>query len=224
MPVPSPDKWGRLRQEGHPAQNFCQFIMRNPINNFIPDRSRPELTTATTGTVVQQGTSGNYVTDGQRRQRRQRGQRRKPGKRIQRLRKRRKAKSVEVRAATLNVASMTGKGRQLIDIMERRKVGILCVQETKWKGSKARSIGGGFKLLYHGVDGRRNGVSIILKEDYAKSVVVEVKRKSGRMMCVKMEIEGVMINIISAYVPQVGCELEEKEDFWNDLDKMVECA
>ena len=22
--------------------------------------------------------------------------------------------------------------------------------------------------------------------------------------------------------PQVGCELEEKEDFWNDLDEMVE--
>ena len=86
-----------------------------------------------------------------------------------------------MRAATLNVASMTGKGRELIDVMERRKVGILCVQETKWKASKARSIGGGFKLLYHGVDGRRNGVSIILKEDYAKSVV-EVKRKSGRIL------------------------------------------
>ena len=25
---------------------------------------------------------------------------------------------------------------------------ILCVQETKWKRNKARSIGGGFKLLY----------------------------------------------------------------------------
>ena len=39
--------------------------MRSPVNNFIPDRSRPGLTTAATGTVVQQGTSGNYATDGQ---------------------------------------------------------------------------------------------------------------------------------------------------------------
>ena len=31
-----------------------------------------------------------------------------------------------------------------------------------------------------------------------------------------------MVNVISAYAPQVGCELEEKEDFWNDLDEMVE--
>ena len=88
-----------------------------------------------------------------------------------------------------------------------------------WKGSKARSIGGGFKLLYRGVDGRRNGVGIIIKEDYAKSVV-EVK--SDRMMNVKMEFEGVIVNVISAYAPQVGYELEEREDSWNDLDEMVE--
>ena len=98
--------------------------MRSPVNNFILDRSRPRLTTAATGIVVQQGISGTYATDGQRRQR---GQRRKAGNRIQRLRERRKAKSVEVRAATLNVGSMTGKGRELVDMMERRKVDILCV-------------------------------------------------------------------------------------------------
>ena len=59
--------------------------------------------------------------------------------------------------------STTGKGRELADIMERRRVDILCVQETKWKGSKARDIGCGYKLFYHGVDGRRNGVEVILR-------------------------------------------------------------
>ncbi|KAK3550531.1 hypothetical protein QTP70_000024 [Hemibagrus guttatus] len=48
--------------------------------------------------------------------------------------------------------------------MERRKVDILCVQETRWKGSKARSIGAGFKLFYYGVDSKRNGVGVVLKE------------------------------------------------------------
>ena len=42
--------------------------------------------------------------------------------------------------------------------MERRNVDILCLQETKWKGSKARNIGGGCKLFYNGSDGRRNRV------------------------------------------------------------------
>ena len=53
-------------------------------------------------------------------------------------------------------------------------------------------------------------------------MVVEVKRKSDRMMSVKIEIEGVMVNVISAYALQMGCELEEKEDFWSDLDEMVD--
>ena len=40
--------------------------MRSPVNNFILNWLRPRLTMATTGTVVQQGTSGNYATDGQK--------------------------------------------------------------------------------------------------------------------------------------------------------------
>ncbi|KAI5613450.1 hypothetical protein C0J50_11338 [Silurus asotus] len=94
-------------------------------------------------------------------------------------------------------------------------------KETKWKGSKARNIGGGFKLFYHGVDGKRNGVGVILKEEYSTSVV-EVKRVSDRVMIVKVEVEGMMINVISAYAPQVGCEMEEKERFWSELDEVVD--
>ena len=121
----------------------------------------------------------------------------------------------------MNVGSMTGKGRELADMMERRKVDILCVQETKWKGSKAKCIGGGFKLFYHGTDGRKNGVGVILKEQYAKSVL-EVKRVSDRVMSVKLEMEGVIMNVVSAYAPQVGCEMDEKEEFWSELDEVVE--
>ncbi|XP_051775811.1 craniofacial development protein 2-like [Erpetoichthys calabaricus] len=115
---------------------------------------------------------------------------------------------------------MTGKGRELADMMERRKVDILCVQETKWKGSKARWIGGGFKLFYHGVDGRRNEVGVILKEQYVKSVL-DMKRVSGRVMIMKLEIGGVMMNVVCAYALQVGCAMGEKEDFWSELDEVM---
>ncbi|KAI5104291.1 hypothetical protein C0J45_5917 [Silurus meridionalis] len=70
-------------------------------------------------------------------------------------------------------------------------------------------------------DGKRNGVGVILKEEYSKSVV-EVKRVSDRVMHVKLEVEGVMINVISAYAPQVGCEMKEKEKFRSELDEVVE--
>ncbi|KAK3524010.1 hypothetical protein QTP70_017522, partial [Hemibagrus guttatus] len=105
--------------------------------------------------------------------------------------------------------------------MERRKVDILCVQETRWKGSKARSIGAGFKLFYYGVDSKRNGVGVVLKEEFVRNVL-EVKRVSDRVMSLKLEIEGVMLNVVSGYTPQVGCELEEKERFWSELDEVME--
>ncbi|KAK3517196.1 hypothetical protein QTP70_000864 [Hemibagrus guttatus] len=133
----------------------------------------------------------------------------------------RKGKSVGLRIGTLNVGTMTGKGRELADMMERRKVDILCVQETRWKGSKARSIGAGFKLFYYGVDSKRNGVGVVLKEEFVRNVL-EVKRVSDRVMSLKLEIEGVMLNVVSGYAPQVGCELEEKERFWSELDEVME--
>ncbi|KAK3565046.1 hypothetical protein QTP86_032470 [Hemibagrus guttatus] len=105
--------------------------------------------------------------------------------------------------------------------MERRKVDILCVQETRWKGSKARSIRAGFKLFYYGVDSKRNGVGVVLKEEFVRNVL-EVKRVSDRVMSLKLEIEGVMLNVVSGYAPQVGCELEEKERFWSELDEVME--
>ncbi|KAK3574836.1 hypothetical protein QTP86_018425 [Hemibagrus guttatus] len=31
-----------------------------------------------------------------------------------------------------------------------------------------------------------------------------------------------MLNVVSSYAPQVGCELEEKERFWSELDEVME--
>ncbi|KAK3554833.1 hypothetical protein QTP86_000492 [Hemibagrus guttatus] len=189
-----------------------QDKLRFATLNFIPDRSRPGLTTTAIGAVDLQGAGGNWATVGGR----SRG-----GRRVRRQREKRKGKSVGLRIGTLNVGTMTGKGRELADMMERRKVDILCVQETRWKGSKARSIGAGFKLFYYGVDSKRNGVGVVLKEEFVRNVL-EVKRVSDRVMSLKLEIEGVMLNVVSGYAPQVGCELEEKERFWSELDEVME--
>ncbi|KAK3530327.1 hypothetical protein QTP86_023932, partial [Hemibagrus guttatus] len=52
--------------------------------------------------------------------------------------------------------------------------------------------------------------------------VLEVKRVSDRVMSLKLESEGVMLNVVSGYAPQVGCEMEEKERFWSELDEVME--
>ncbi|KAK3548937.1 hypothetical protein QTP70_021683 [Hemibagrus guttatus] len=98
--------------------------MRIVSTNFIPDRSRPGLTTTAIGAVDLQGAGGNWATVG----RRSRG-----GRRARRQREKRK-----------------GKGRELADVMERRK------------------------------------------EEFVRNVL------------------------------EVGCELEEKERFWSELDEVME--
>ena len=49
---------------------------------------------------------------------------------------------------------------------------------------------------------------------------VEVKRTSDRLISMKLEVDGILINIVSAYAPQVGCDEEEKEAFWADLEEV----
>jgi exonuclease III len=47
--------------------------------------------------------------------------------------------------------------------MIRRRVNILCVQEMKWKGQKAKEVEDtGFKLLYTSTTSTKNGVGIVL--------------------------------------------------------------
>ena len=50
---------------------------------------------------------------------------------------------VLVKIATWNVGSLTGKSRELVDVMERRKINIMCIQEIKWTGQSARELGHG---------------------------------------------------------------------------------
>ena len=38
----------------------------------------------------------------------------------------------------------------------------------------------------------------------------------------KLEVNGFILNIVSAYAPQVNNSMEEKNDFWEDLDGLIE--
>ena len=123
--------------------------MRNHYQS-TPHLSRPGLPT-TALSVAQQGTFGNYATA-------KHSENKRGGRRVKKQRKYRKQRRSLIRVGTLNIRTITGRGRKLADIMEQRNVDILCLQETKLKDSKARNIGGGCKLFYNGADGRKNGI------------------------------------------------------------------
>ena len=173
----------------------------------IPDRSRPRFPTTALG-VAQQGTCGNYATaEHSENKRRKRG-----GRQVKRHREVWKGRRLHVRMGTLNVGTITEKGRELADLMEQRNVDILCLHKTKWKGSKARNIGGGCKLFYNGADGRKNRIGIVVREELVESAL-KVKRVSDRLMAMKLEVKGLILNIVNAYSPQFNNNMEEKTVF-----------
>ena len=117
-----------------------------------------------------------------------------------------------LRIGSWNVGSLTGKGQELVGVMQRRKVDILCVQETRWKGNSMRNLGNGYRVFHAGESTQRNGVGIILSEMWVDKVV-SVKRVSDRLINIKVVIDRGVWNIMLAYAPQAGCSVMEKDKF-----------
>lgn len=131
-----------------------------------------------------------------------------------------KTRIERIRIASWNVGSLTGKSREVVDVMQRRGIHIMCIQEVKWTGQSAREIGDGYKVLYCGGQNKRNGVGVILDPDMKKAVA-DVTRHNDRLMSVKVVIHGVVFNIVSAYAPQTGCTQEEKDNFTEDFEALI---
>ena len=61
----------------------------------------------------------------------------------------------------------------------------------------------------------------MVREEKIESVL-ELKRMSDRLMAMKLEVKESILNIVSAYAPQANNIMEEKNNFWKDLDGLIE--
>ena len=84
--------------------------------------------------------------------------------------------------------------RELVDVAIRRRVNILCVQETKWKGQKKEVEDTGFKLWYTGATPDRNGVDILIDMSL-KDGVVEVRRQGDRIILIRLVVGDSVLNV-----------------------------
>jgi exonuclease III len=105
--------------------------------------------------------------------------------------------------------------------MIRRRVNIFCVQETKWKGQKAKEVKDtDFKLWYTGTTTNKNGVGIVLDKSL-KDGVVDIKRQGYMIILVKLLVGDLVFNVISAYALQIGLNESIKRQFGERLDALV---
>ncbi|XP_042887199.1 uncharacterized protein LOC122262985 [Penaeus japonicus] len=121
-------------------------------------------------------------------------------------------KSVQIlRIGALNVGTMTVRGRAFADLMKNQRVDVMCVQEIRWSGDKARERIDSYKLEY----GRANkegksGIGTILSREI-KNLVMEVYRKNDRTIWIRLALDEFTANIFSVYAQQTSCTDDEKE-------------
>jgi hypothetical protein len=84
------------------------------------------------------------------------------------------------------------------------RVNIIYIQDTKWKGQKTNKVEDiGFKLWYTGNTSTKNSVGIMLDKSL-KDWVMDIKHQGDMIILVKLIVEDLIFNVISAYVPQIG--------------------
>jgi hypothetical protein len=132
----------------------------------------------------------------------------------QRMRRVRKlTEPTRLHVDTWNVGSLMGKLRGIVDTTIRRRVNILCVQETKWKRQKAKEVEDtSFKLWYTGTMINKNGVDIVLDKSLNDGVV-DIKRQEDMIILVKLLVGDLIFNVISAYASQIGLNESIKRQF-----------
>jgi len=82
-------------------------------------------------------------------------------------------------------------------------------------GAKAREVDR-YKLWYSGSNKARNGVGFLVGKELVE-FVVEVRSKSDRIMAINVLVRLGILNVVSAYIPQIGFPDDIKKQFWKNL-------
>ena len=128
-------------------------------------------------------------------------------------------KNLQLRLGSWNVGSICGRGTEVSEELRKRKVDVCCLQEVRWRGQEARFVGvkgRRYKLWWSGNDVGTGGVGMMVKEELCEKVI-EVRRRSDRVMAVLLTLEEVMMRVVCGYGPQSGRPGIEKEQFYNEL-------
>ena len=103
--------------------------------------------------------------------------------------------------------------------LRKKKADVCCIQEVRGKGQGARfvgTLGRRYKLWWSGNNAGFGGVGILVKEEISGNVV-EVRRKSDRVMAIVLTLGREVMRVICAYGPQSGRPDAEKVRFYDEM-------
>src|SRR5579864_4958549 len=108
-------------------------------------------------------------------------------------------------------------------MVDRRKLDLCCVQETRWKVKGKWLESDKAKCKFFGTGSSTEGLSgvgVLVAEKWCEKVM-EVKRLSERVIVVRVAIGKLVMNVISVYAPQTGRTMIEKEEFLDLLRGVI---
>ena len=131
------------------------------------------------------------------------------------------ARTQQLKLACWNVRTLYQKGKldNVVQEMDRMKINILGIAETRWQGTNSIKHKGKF-MIYSGGDKHERGVGIIFDETTQKSLdTCSWFPVSDRIIVAKIKAKPFDIRIIQVYAPTSERPEEEVEEFYEDLDK-----
>lgn len=118
------------------------------------------------------------------------------------------------RFATINIGTLTSHHHESF---KTRWVDTECIQETKWKGSNAKEIEEGYKIIYNGTSSVINRMAVLISQCFHNKVT-EIKRLPDQLISIKIESESIISHLIFCYARQTGYPDIEKDDFWESFE------
>jgi hypothetical protein len=94
-----------------------------------------------------------------------------------------------------------GRSGESVECLKRRRVGICCLQETKWKGNGTRLLGVK-EVFWKGIDEgtAEAGVGVLIADKWSDKVV-DGWWIEERLMVVRVIVGRHLMSLISAYAP-----------------------
>ena len=131
---------------------------------------------------------------------------------------------VRLRIGSINLGTMVNKEEEVMEMMDRRNLDFCCVQETRWRGEGAKLFQvmkeSEHKFFWKGNAEGTGGVGIVVGGKWIEDVI-EVVRKSERIIVLRVRVGEMVLNIISVYAPQVNRPVAEKDECFTDLLEVV---
>ena len=133
-----------------------------------------------------------------------------------------------LRVGTWNVRTLNSQSdgidrcEELRANLERYKIDICCISESKLASTGELSIGN-WKLIYSGkVTGNRTQGVAVMMNDRSKRSLVSYQCVSERLMSVSFSLAKSKLHVVSAYAPTEDKREETKESFYQALQKLLD--